>query len=426
MCDVIVALPCSTADEALLFGKNSDRERHEAQAVECFPAAEYARDSYVSCTYITIPQVRRTHAVLLCRPFWLWGAEMGANETGLVIGNEGVHARAAPQREGALLGMDLVRLALERAATAVEALDVITSLLERYGQGGNCSELQESFYHNSFIIADRQSAFVLETVGRHWLVEQVDGVRAISNAYTIGADAGRVSPALATFIRERGWCDDPAPDYASAIADRDLDLSGRTRWARATSLLQERAGQLTVADMARILRDHGAGQGAGANRPASHPVAPTICAHATDLKPRGQTVGSLLTELHDAHAVHWVTASAAPCVSIFKPLFVDLPVPAMGPKPTGRPDLEAFWWRHERLHEALLREGMNLEAVHAERDALEADFFRRIAAVSNGGDRDERARTVLDCWREAMALEDRWLSRLEAPAAEARFEMNDD
>lgn len=425
MCDIIVALPRATADKTLLFGKNSDRERREAQAVESFPAAEHADDSQVNCTYIAIPQVRRTHAVLLCRPFWLWGAEMGANEHGLVIGNEGVHARAAPQRENALLGMDLVRLALERASTAIEALELITGLLERYGQGGNCSQLQESFYNNSFIIADPKDAYVLETLGRNWLVEQVGDVRAISNAYSIGTDAARVSSALTSLIHESGWSSDPVPDYANAIADRELDLSGRTRWARATSLLQERMGELTVADMAEILRDHGPDQGANANWPPSHSMTPTICAHATDLKPRGQTVGSLVTELSKSQAVHWVTGSAAPCISIFKPLFVDVPVPATGPKPTGRSDLKAFWWRHERLHKAILREGMDLNAVYAERDALEAEFYQRIAAVSNGGDRDERARTVLDCWRDAMALEDRWLARIEA-SAEAHFEMNDD
>ena len=170
MCDTIVALPGSSGDRITLFGKNSDRERNEAQTVEIFPRADHAPGAELACTYITIPQVRHTHAVLLCRPFWMWGAEMGANEHGVVIGNEAVHARTPPQEEKALIGMDLLRLALERATTAAEAVEVMITLLECHGQGGSCGHLTPRYYHNSFIVADPREAFVLETMRREWLV----------------------------------------------------------------------------------------------------------------------------------------------------------------------------------------------------------------------------------------------------------------
>ena len=56
MCDTIVALPEVTADGAVLFGKNSDRERNEAQSVEFVPRAEHAPGAKVACTYIAIPR----------------------------------------------------------------------------------------------------------------------------------------------------------------------------------------------------------------------------------------------------------------------------------------------------------------------------------------------------------------------------------
>src|SRR5690606_6135752 len=112
------------------------------------------------CTYVSIPQVASTHAVLICRPYWIWGAEMGANEHGVVIGNEGLPARAGIPDVPALTGMDLIRLALERATTAAGAVEVITRLLEEHGQGGNCGHIKPAYYHNGFMVADHREAFV--------------------------------------------------------------------------------------------------------------------------------------------------------------------------------------------------------------------------------------------------------------------------
>ncbi len=62
--------------------------------------------------------------------------------------------------------LSVFRLALERADTAQQAVDVITDLLEKHGQGGNCMEDECGFnYHNSFLISDRTEAWVLETAG---------------------------------------------------------------------------------------------------------------------------------------------------------------------------------------------------------------------------------------------------------------------
>lgn len=61
------------------------------------------------CTYISIDQVPRTHAIVISRPAWLWGAEMGANEHGVCIANEAINAREPAAETEAFLGMDLVR-----------------------------------------------------------------------------------------------------------------------------------------------------------------------------------------------------------------------------------------------------------------------------------------------------------------------------
>ena len=85
MCDTFVMMPEMTADGSVIFGKNSDREPNEAQALEYYPPAQYPPGQKLKCTYLEIPQVRETFATLVSRPFWMWGAEIGANEKGVTI-----------------------------------------------------------------------------------------------------------------------------------------------------------------------------------------------------------------------------------------------------------------------------------------------------------------------------------------------------
>src|SRR6185503_3661200 len=117
-------------------------------------------------------------------------------------------------------------------------------------------------------------------------------------------------------------------------------------------------------------RDHGT---EGSWHPAQEPRR-TICAHATTEDRPGQTVGAMVSEIFTGHAIHWVTASAAPCLSIFKPLFIDSALPSLDPplglRPTDQFNDQMLWWSHERLHRRALRtdfEGF-LEHIRVERD----------------------------------------------------------
>ena len=76
-----------------------------------------------------------------------------------------------------IFNVNVPRLGLERSETAEQAVEVITDLLERYGQGGPCSDTVADFtYHNSFLIADSKEAWVLETAGKVWAAEKITGL----------------------------------------------------------------------------------------------------------------------------------------------------------------------------------------------------------------------------------------------------------
>lgn len=158
------------------FGKNSDRSPNEAHIMVRCPARDYAAGTTLKTTYVTLPQATHTYACVLLKPHWIWGAEMGWNECGLHIGNEALFTNVKREKKDGLIGMDLLRLALERTSTAIAAAELIVSLVSEYGQDGNCAFDKKFFYHNAFLIADGKDAFVLETAGRHWALRRADDV----------------------------------------------------------------------------------------------------------------------------------------------------------------------------------------------------------------------------------------------------------
>jgi len=364
MCDTFVVV----RPGQVLFGKNSDRDPNEAQVLCWHPAREYPAGASLRCTWIEIPQARHTHAVVLSRPFWMWGAEMGANEHGVVIGNEAVFTRE-PKRDRGLLGMDLVRLGLERGASALEARDVIIGLLQRHGQGGRCGYERPGFsYHNSFLVADAGGAWVIEAAGEHVATQRIDrGCFAISNGLTLAELRPREDR-----LRPR-----------VAMADR--------RRLRVQCLAAD-AGDAAAA--MRVLRDHGPDNDAPRySRINGAMSAP--CMHAGGWIAASQTVGSLVSELTPGGHRHWASGTSAPCLSVFRPLSVHAPR-AVG-RPTGTPG-DSLWWNFEVLHRALLASDPATVARYiAERDRVQA-----LALADDDADAWPAADRLIQDWRQQL------------------------
>lgn len=412
MCDTIVALGNSTKDGSVIFAKNSDRDPNEAHEVVIFPREKHAPGSTVKCTYIEIPQVSETYQVLLCKPFWIWGAEMGANEFGVTIGNEAVFTRIPYGKTPGLIGMDFLRLALERAKTADEALDVITGLLERYGQSGNCGFSHPMYYHNSYMICDKKSAWVLETAGKEWAAEKVKTIRSISNAITIGKHWDKASTNLVSFAIEKGWCKgendfDFSRCYSEPIYTRFSDAHNRQICT--SSALSNSGGKITPELMIQMLRSHSV-QRSGKWRPDLGITGADVCMHSAWGPIRlSQTTGSLVTHNTEKLSTHWVTASAAPCTSIFKPVWLDTGIPDTGSYPTGEFDPRSLFWRHELVHRKILRDyPERIGLIKQDIIEIENSFFLKAGTLSV----EERKSFSVDCFKKSDTLEREWSEKI--------------
>jgi len=425
VCDTFVALPPFTADGSVILAKNSDREPNEPQVLEYHPAVEHTQGRRLRCTYRTLPQVRRTLATLLSRPFWMWGAEMGANERGVVIGNEAVFTRLPRPREERLTGMDLLRLALERSASAQAALECIVRLLADHGQGGPCGYTDKSLaYHSSYLIADPREAWVLETAGSLWAAARVYGRYAISNCLTIGEAFDEAHPELIQTARRRGWLR-PGQVFHFARCYSDWFYStfsaGRKRRSRSEQLLAARRPErgrgpgLAVADAMAILRDHG---GEEPYQPDAHLLMSHLCAHSANGLARhaAQSTASLVAHLGERGNVFWATGTSAPCTGVFKPVWLEGGVlPYLGTAPGPRYNPRSLWWRHEALHRRILQDYPSGAAVlRREQAEMETELLRRAAAVPRRG----RFALTEQAFRLAAQAEARWLQELrQLPAA---------
>lgn len=316
MCDTLVALKNSTKNGAVIFGKNSDREKDEPHVVIRVKGKKHEKGERVKCTYIEIPQVNETYDCILFKPSWIWGAEMGVNEYGVVIGNEAVFTKEKLGIE-ALLGMDILRLALERSKTAIEALENIVYFIKNYGQGGKCGYSKDLRYHNSYIIADFKSAYKIETADRLWAIKKIDDFDSISNSLSITDDYDMLSSDLGDTFEYKNIISRERYNFKNKHENKIIARIAQGDFRRniTYSFLMDKKGSITVDDFKSILRYH-----EGNNINMFNGSMKSICMHQKNLI-SSETTGSMIVELIDEQINIWATGSSLPCLSTYKPLW---------------------------------------------------------------------------------------------------------
>jgi len=348
-CDTIVGYTGTGGRRRAIFAKNSDRPLLESQPLVQVAAADHEPGEIIDCQYVSIPQVPHTLAVLGSRPWWLWGFEHGVNEAGVAIGNEAIYTRDPVPGTG-LLGMDLVRLGLERGSTAAQAMSVITDLLDRHGQGGAAVFGVDRRYHSSFIVADHREAWIIETSGRHWVARRTTRGATIANFVAIEDDWDECSEGVEAHARAEGYWSAPAGsrlNFRSAYEDVEARAWTEDRYQVGCRLLANER-EPDVAGMMRYLRDHFEAGLVNGPLPAGSPPRRSVCLHP-GITPNS-TAASMVVELaiDDLPPVAWVTMGT-PCIGVFLPVTVGQRLPRELGIGGENPSHDSAWWLMREL-----------------------------------------------------------------------------
>lgn len=400
MCDTLVALPGVTREATMIFAKSADCEVNEANALVRIPRRKHVKGEAVRITHLVIPQVEETHEIILAKAFWTYGCEIGINEFGLAMGEEAVFTTEMAEDKNGIIGPDLVRLALERSGDCQQAIRIMTDLLEAYGQGGSAEMKGNSHFDSSFLMADTREAYILETAGRHWAVKKIEEFDSISNMLGISTDWQRCSNS--SVPKRLDW----AQTYA--LPDMPPNLGAPTRQATTWGSLEAAKGRITSQTMFKIMRHHGDGY-----HPATADNHRNVCIHAGPQEHRWwQADGVMVTDVGQPGALIWVTGTSGNCVSIFKPVFLGLDLPDIGPTPTERFDPRSLWWKHELLHRRAMADFDHLvPEIRKDFEVLEDDFLAQSESVRRGT--PEEKRDFMEyCFKHSMDCTESWIARL--------------
>jgi secernin len=340
----------------MVFAKNSDRPPSEAQTL--LTHAARPPGGLLDTQYLRIADPG-AFSFVGSHPTWLWGAEHGVNEHAVAIGNEKIWTVDDPHAlPPALLGMDLVRIGLERGRTADDAREAITSALTEHGQGGSGEPGHDAPYFSSFLVVDARGGWAIETSARTWAARPVGDGSSISNRISLSTDwtlaSDDVEPGSDFDLRR-------SPTIPTGIADHRL-ASTRACVARRSTA----AGGSEIADAVATLRDHGTGPWGAPGSPARRRVSPipdwqaadfrgiTVCMHAGGHQ---ATTAAIVVDLRaDAPPRAWACLGS-PCAGVFVPFFP----PAL---PTALTD-PAQWQRFARLRDRVESDPDALETVRS-------------------------------------------------------------
>lgn len=283
-CDGVVVGKAASADGAVLVGHNEENALDRVLEFHRIPRQKHTVPSAVALDRGgRIEQVPETQGFLWSENPGLYFSDGYLNESGVAVASiqcltreDGYDALVARGeiRDGGI-GYMLRRLVALRAKTSREAMELMGSLVERFGYTDS---------GRTYVVADANEAWVVEVVrGRRWVAQRVpdDQVVVLPARHIIGEinladrDNYRASPDLIPYAVARGWFDpqrgEPfnfrkayqtaarlAPD-GRQFRGQEIVTGQRGSWPPAGALpfAVKPHKKLSVRDVAAFLRDKG-------------------------------------------------------------------------------------------------------------------------------------------------------------------------
>ena len=337
-CSSIIAGKETTKDGSVLLGHNEDLANYCAHHYVYVPRAKHLPGETVTLFGGTVvPQPAETYGYSATKIFdkaYVPGdITSGVNEHQVAIANNMSYRRDAPvvlPIEGRIIWTELTQLALERATTAREAVEIIGDLVHTYKLGGDSGAM--------FAVTDVKEGWWVEvTLEGQWAAQRVPdnsfGVRA--NIFRIGeidfADSEnfKYSSDVVSYAQSMGWYKEGEPFHFAKVYAAPEKLNDpyntRRQW-RAEELLAQQPAQLTPVSLIAILRDHYEGTPYDLTndykKGSPHQTDErTLCSANTEVSVVCQTRAWLPAEIG---AITW-RAMATPCTSVFTPWYYGNP-----------------------------------------------------------------------------------------------------
>jgi dipeptidase len=409
--DMVAALGRATQDGHTLFGHNIRQPGRAGLTLHRSVGRTHAPEEKIDTHGLILPQARQTMTAVGVQVQGQWGYDHGVNLCGVAAGCTAPWTRLAGERPG-LLGSDLVRLGLERARTARQAVDLVCDLICRHGQGMPSGR---GGGDSALLIADGREAFALETAGPYWVYQEIREARAMTDLCTVRQDWDAIARGLASFAIEHGWWpgDGSKLDFAGVVAP-EPDASGHAwrRWGRATLLLEQQNGHMDLAFIRRLLSDHFEGCPDEVDPLAPEPGPTPLCLHGQS-PDASATASSLVVQLQSggqSPRIAWC-CPGPPCTGVYLPVLFEADLPAaFGSTNAGADNIYA------RTRHLLQEIGYDHELWDLARDSLarlqaridqETEEFLQEAGKSDQATSESSRRAglfmqhVLECYEEA-------------------------
>ena len=142
-------------------------------------------------------------------------------------------------------------------------------------------------------------------------------------------------------------------------------------------MLKQSKGSITIKTMMDILRSHTPRYD---KKPYQRSSVSSVCMHGGFVY-GDQTTGSYIASLGDPIDTYWVTGSSAPCLSLFKPLWL-IDDEHMTFSEDNTDKAVSYWKRQEELHRCILEQKISVSDYKRDRDQLEKSLMKEVQSIN--------------------------------------------